>query len=57
MPYNYALDGNNSTTTTLLTTTTTTTTTYYYCFMALCPGLPRWASTRRNIHPLTYPDH
>jgi len=26
-------------------------------FMALCPGLPVWASTRRNIHPLTYPDH
>jgi len=22
-------------------------------FMALCPGLPGWASTRRNIHPLT----
>jgi len=22
-------------------------------FMALCPGLPRWAGTRRNIHPLT----
>ena len=21
--------------------------------MALCPGLPGWASTRRNIHPLT----
>jgi len=23
------------------------------CFTALCPGLPGWASTRRNIHPLT----
>ena len=23
------------------------------CFTALCPGLPRWAGTRRNIHPLT----
>jgi len=22
-------------------------------FMALCPGLPGWASTRRNIHPST----
>ena len=21
--------------------------------MAFCPGLPGWASTRRNIHPLT----
>jgi len=21
-------------------------------FMALCPGLPEWAGTRRNIHPL-----
>jgi len=21
--------------------------------IALCPGLPRWAGTRRNIHPLT----
>jgi len=21
--------------------------------MALCPGLPRWAGTRRDIHPLT----
>jgi len=27
---------------------------YYYChFTALCSGLPGWASTRRNIHPLT----
>jgi len=26
-------------------------------FMALCPGLPGWAGTRRNTHPLTYPDH
>jgi len=31
--------------------------THYNRFMALCPGLPRWAGTRRNIHPLTYPDH
>ena len=23
------------------------------CFAALCPGLPGWAGTRRNIHPLT----
>jgi len=23
------------------------------CLKALCPGLPRWASTRRNIHTLT----
>ena len=23
------------------------------CLTALCPGLPRWAGTRRNIHPLT----
>jgi len=30
---------------------------YYNRFMALCPGLPQWAGTRRNIHPLTYPDH
>jgi len=22
-------------------------------FMALCPGLPRWAGTRRNTHPHT----
>jgi len=33
----------------------------YYCyhynhFMALCPGLPGWAGTRRSIHPLIYPD-
>jgi len=26
-------------------------------FTALCPGLPGWASTRRNIHPPTYPDY
>jgi len=26
---------------------------YYNCFMALCLGLPGWANTRRNIHPLT----
>jgi len=25
----------------------------YYCFTDLCLGLPGWASTRRNIHPLT----
>jgi len=24
---------------------------------ALCPVLPGWADTRRNIYPLTYPDH
>jgi len=30
---------------------------YYNRFTALCPGLPGWAGTRRNIHPLTYPDH
>ena len=24
---------------------------------ALCPGLPRWAGTRRNIHPRTNLDH
>jgi len=23
------------------------------CLKALCPGLPGWASTRRNIHPFT----
>ena len=23
------------------------------CLMALCPGLPGWAGTRRNIHPLS----
>jgi len=23
------------------------------CFMALCPGLPGWAGTRRNTHPPT----
>jgi len=23
------------------------------CFTALCPGLPMWAGTRRNIHPPT----
>ena len=28
----------------------------FYCYYNLCLGLPRWASTRRNIHPLTYPD-
>jgi len=28
------------------------------CFTALCPGLPVWAGTRRNISPThTYPDH
>jgi len=26
---------------------------YYYNFTALCPGLPGWAGTRRNIHPPT----
>ena len=31
--------------------------TTYKCSAAHCPGLPGWASTRRNIHPLTYPDH
>jgi len=25
--------------------------------MALCLWLPGWAGNRRNIHPLTYPDH
>jgi len=30
---------------------------YYNHFMARCPALPGWAATRRNIHPLTYPDH
>jgi len=25
--------------------------------MAFCWGLPRWAGTRRNIHPVTYPGH
>ena len=30
---------------------------YYYHSTALHPGLPWWAGTRRNIHPLTYPDH
>jgi len=30
---------------------------YYDRFTALCPGLPRSAGTRRNIHPRTYPDH
>ena len=25
--------------------------------MALCPVLPGYAGTRRNIHPLTHPDH
>jgi len=31
---------------------------YYYNnhFTALHLGLPGWAGTRRNIHPLTYPD-
>jgi len=24
---------------------------YYNHFMAVCPGLPRWAGTRRNMHP------
>ena len=23
------------------------------CLTALCPGIPGWAGTRRNIHPLT----
>ena len=35
----------------------TTTTTTSNRFTALCQGLPGWAGTRRNIHPLTYPDH
>ena len=26
---------------------------YYRHFMALCLGLPGWAGTKRNIHPLT----
>jgi len=26
-------------------------------FMTLCLWLPRWAGTRRNIHPPTPPDH
>jgi len=30
---------------------------FYNRFTALCPGLPGWAGTTRNIHPLTYPDH
>jgi len=30
---------------------------YYNHFAALCLGLLWWAGTRRNIHPLTYPDH
>ena len=32
---------------------------YYYNnrFTGLCLGLPGWTGTRRNIHPLTYPDH
>ena len=30
---------------------------YYNHFAALCLGLLWWACTRRNIHPLTYPDH
>jgi len=30
---------------------------YYNCFAALCPGLPGWAGTRRNIYPLTYHCH
>jgi len=29
---------------------------YYSRFTALCPALSGWAATRRNIHPLTYPD-
>jgi len=29
----------------------------YYCFTALCPRLPGWADTRRNLHPVTYPDY
>jgi len=30
---------------------------YYSRFAAHFPGLPVWAGTRSNIHPLTYPDH
>ena len=30
---------------------------YYNRFTALCTGQPGWDGTRRNIHPLTYPDH
>jgi len=30
---------------------------YYNHFTAPCLGLPGCAGTRRNIHPLTYPDH
>jgi len=32
---------------------------YYYNnhFTTLCTGLPGWSGTRRNIQPLTYPDH
>jgi len=32
---------------------------YYYNnnhITVLCPGLLGWAGSRRNIHPLTYPD-
>ena len=36
----------------MLSTTTTTTTTVLRLF-GFCPGQPGWASTRRNIHPLT----
>jgi len=27
------------------------------CLTALCPGLPRGAGARRNIHPLTWGAH
>ena len=30
---------------------------YYKRFMSLCPELHGWAGTRRNIHPLAYPDY
>jgi len=49
--------GANQVTQVTTTTKTTTTTTLHYTtlqpFTALCPGLPRWAGTRRSIHPLT----
>ena len=36
-----------------ITTTTTTTTTAVLQLSGFCPRLPEWASTKKNIHPLT----
>ena len=49
----YTITTTSTTTTTTITTTTTTTTTTILQPLGLCPRQLGWASTRRNIHPLT----